>query len=177
MRTSKLIASWKWTLSLCLGISLVMLIASTVGCSLFDTGEEIGRITFDSFDPQEYVLSYDASQPLNFWVDFDVDYLSGISFDSDLDISNVPDDFDIGFEIEVVQADKSNEVITCSAFDVNLKLMSKETTVNEQRHTSYRGKMTCRFESLPDDDISFVVQPYIVGEATQISKLDIVFRQ
>lgn len=139
---------------------LLFLLLISVGCS-----REVDKITVIDGKLDDGSFTINEAKPIEFWADIDVAYVG-----SDEDVSLV-------YEIKVMEKESVIFKCTDDAMNVNMRMFSSTTTINDRVQKSYQGKLKCTFTPARSGEFKIAIFQRPSGNFKEINKSDLIIKQ
>jgi hypothetical protein len=136
---------------------ILFLLLVSFGCS-----KEIDKITVIDMKLDDGSVTINEIKPTEFWADIDVAYVGDVS---------------LVYEIKIMDNDAVVFECTDDAMNVNMKMFSSTTTINDRVQQSYQGKLECTFTPERTGRFKITIHQKPSGDFKEIHKTDLIIKQ
>lgn len=139
---------------------VLFLLLISAGCS-----REVDKITVIDGKVDDGFFTINEVKPTEFWADIDVAYVG-----SDEDLALV-------YEIKIMEKESVIFECTDDAMNVNMRMFSSTTTINNRVQKSYQGKLKCTFTPERTGKFKITIFQKPSGAFKEINKSDLIIKQ
>ncbi|MDC0506236.1 hypothetical protein OAN96_01425 [Candidatus Gracilibacteria bacterium] len=137
-------------------ILLILLFLGLSGCA-----EEVDRIVFTNLDEVSKVISVESGS-IDIWVDLDISYQN---------------DFDLFFNLEILQGNKEIYKTVLTLDSINLRKNNLEISAGSKVREKFEGKFRFKSSILEKGEYEFKITPHLRGNISKLQLLDIIIKQ